>query len=107
MNKTVMGGCARIGSNWLGRLAMGGMAVLPWTAAWASSATTASTGPNLSGVGRVVGMMLFAYLALKWINRKKDRDEDEPRGLWGSSVKPWMVWLVVIGGLVLLMVRSG
>lgn len=77
--------------------------------AWASNETAGavSTGPDLSDVGRVLGMMLFAYLALKWFNRKKDRDEDEPRGFLGLPVKPWVVWLVVIGGLGLLMARSG
>lgn len=77
--------------------------------AWANTevAGTASTGPDLSGVGRVLGMMLFAYLALKWFNRKKDRDDDAPRGFLGLPVKPWVVWLVVIGGLALLMARSG
>lgn len=77
--------------------------------AWASTETAeaASTGPDLSGVGRALGMMLFAYLALKWFNRKKDRDDDEPRGFLGLRVKPWVVWLVVIGGLALLMARSG
>lgn len=94
----------------LRRLACAGLVVAaPWTA-WASTevmTSTASTGPDLSGVGRVLGMMLFAYLALKWVNRKKDRDEDEPRGFLGLPVKPWVVWLVVIGGLGLLMARSG
>jgi len=93
----------------LRRLASGGAAVSPW-AVWASNESTTSTsssGPDLSGVGRVLGMMLFAYLALKWINRKKDREEDEPRGFLGLPVKPWVVWLVVIGGLGLLVVRSG
>lgn len=94
----------------LRRLVMGGAVVLPLVA-WASTETTASTaastGPDLSGVGRVLGMMLFAYLALKWFNRKKDRDEDEPRGFLGLPVKPWVVWLVLIGGLGLLMVQSG
>jgi hypothetical protein len=71
------------------------------------AAGAASTGPDLSGVGRVLGMMLFAYLALKWFNRKKDRDDDAPRGFLGLPVKPWVVWLVVIGGLALLMARSG
>lgn len=70
-------------------------------------AGAAFTGPDLSGVGRVLGMMLFAYLALKWINRKKDRDDNAPRGFLGLPVKPWVVWLVVIGGLALLMARSG
>lgn len=77
--------------------------------AWASTeaAGTASTGPDLSGVGRVLGMMLFAYLALKWFNRRQDRDDDAQRGFLGLPVKPWVVWLVVIGGLALLMARSG
>lgn len=93
----------------LRRLAFVVAVVFPWTA-WATTETAAGadpTGPNLSGVGRVLGMMLFAYLALKWFNRKKDRDEDEPRGFLGLPVKPWVVWLVVIGGLGLLMARSG
>lgn len=93
----------------LRRLASGVVVVFPWTA-WATTETAAgaaSTGLDLSGVGRVLGMMLFAYLALKWVNRKKDRDEDEPRGFLGLPVKPWVVWLVVIGGLGLLMARSG
>ena len=77
--------------------------------AWASTeaAGAASTGPDLSGVGRVLGMMLFAYLALKWFNRRQDRDDDAQRGFLGLPVKPWVVWLVVIGGLALLMARSG
>ena len=77
--------------------------------AWASTETAeaASTESDLSGVGRALGMMLFAYLALKWFNRKKDRDDDAPRGFLGLRVKPWVVWLVVIGGLALLMARSG
>jgi hypothetical protein len=72
-------------------------------------AETVATQPSspASAVGRVLGMMLFAYLALKWINRKKNRDDDEPRGFLGLRVKPWVVWLVVIGGLGLLMARSG
>lgn len=93
----------------LRRVACGGVVAFPW-AVWASveaTTNTASTGPDLTGVGRVLGMMLFAYLALKWFNRKKDRNEDEPRGFLGLPVKPWVVWLVVIGGLGLLMVRSG
>jgi len=93
----------------LHRLACAAVVGAPW-AAWASTdsaANTVSTGPDLSGVGRVLGMMLFAYLALKWFNRKKDRDEDEPRGFLGLPVKPWVVWLVLIGGLGLLMVQSG
>lgn len=83
--------------------------VFPWMA-WASTEaaeTTASRGTNLTGVGRVLGMMLFAYLALKWFNRKKDGDDDEPRSFLGLRVKPWVVWVVVIGGLGLLMGRSG
>lgn len=82
---------------------------IPTGLAWANTegAGAASTGPDLSGVGRVLGMMLFAYLALKWINRKKDRDDNAPRGFLGLPVKPWVVWLVVIGGLALLMARSG
>lgn len=94
----------------LRRLACAGlMMVFPWMA-WASTEvakTTASNGTNLTGVGRVLGMMLFAYLALKWFNRKKDADDDEPRNFLGLRVKPWVVWVVVIGGLGLLMGRSG
>lgn len=63
--------------------------------AWASTETAgaASTGPDLSGVGRVLDMMLFAYLALKWFNRKKDRDVDEPRGFLGCRSSPgWCGW---------------
>lgn len=82
---------------------------IPTGLAWANTegARVASTGPDLSGLGRALGMMLFAYLALKWFNRKKDRDDDAPRGFLGLPVKPWVVWLVVIGGLALLMARSG
>ena len=89
-------------------LAIASVLAFPWVA-WASTETVeaAFTGPDLSGVGRVLGMMLFAYLALKWFNRKKDRDDDAPRGFMGLPVKPWVVWLVVIGGLALLMARSG
>ena len=78
-----------------------------WALASTEAARAASTGPDLSGVGRVLGMMLFAYLALKWFNRRQDRDDDAPRGFLGLRVKPWVVWLVVIGGLALLMARSG
>lgn len=65
------------------------------------------THSSVQAVGRVLGMMLFAYLALKWFNRKKDRNDDASRGFLGLPVKPWVVWLVVIGGLALLMARSG
>lgn len=84
-------------------------ALLTPGAAWAGAeaAGAASTGLNVSNIGRALGMMLFAYLILKWTNRKKDRDDDAPRGFLGLAVKPWVVWLVVIGGLGLLMVRSG
>jgi hypothetical protein len=78
--------------------------------AWAGTGTeasTQSTGPDFHRVGRVLGMVLFAYLILKWANRKKDRDDDEPRSFLGQHIKPWVVWLVVIGGLGLLMARSG
>ena len=77
--------------------------------AWASTETAeaASTGPDLSGVGRALGMMLFAYLALKWINRKKDRDDNEARGFLGLRVKPWVVWSAVILGLLILLAKSG
>lgn len=68
--------------------------------------------PSVQGEGAncalwtlVQGMMPFAYLALKWFNRKKDRDDE--RGFLGLPVKPWVAWLVVIGGLALLMARSG
>jgi len=92
------------------RLFLGALGVsmapgLAWANTEAAGAT--STGPDLSGVGRVLGMMLFAYLVLKWFNRKKDRDDDASRGFLGLPVKPWVVWLVVIGGLALLMARSG
>jgi len=73
----------------------------------AAETAASSTGPDLSGVGRVLGMMLFAYLAMKLLNRKKDSDDSEQRGLLGMPVKPWVVWMVVIGGLVLLVVKSG
>lgn len=94
----------------LRRLACAGLLmVFPWMA-WASTEvakTTASSGTNLTGVGRVLGMMLFAYLALKWFNRKKDADDDEARSFLGLRVKPWVVWVVVISGVVWLMARSG
>lgn len=109
MKKQIMDQRARELAAALRRLACAAVVVAPW-AAWASTdsaANTVSTGPDLSGVGRVLGMMLFAYLALKWFNRKKDRGEDAPRGFLGLSVKPWVVWLVLIGGLGLLMVQSG
>lgn len=107
MKRTMMGGWAESAPTALRYLVVG-VVVSPWSA-WASTEAigAASTGPNLSGVGRVLGMMLLAYLALKWFNRKKVKDEDEPRGFLGLSVKPWVVWLVVIGGLGLLMVQSG
>lgn len=109
MNKQVTGRCACAMAAALRYLVAVGAVISPWTvlASTEPAANTAATGPDLSGVGRVLGMMLFAYLALKWFNRKKDRDEDEPRGFLGLSVKPWVVWLVVIGGLGLLMVQSG
>lgn len=82
---------------------------LPWLAgaAMAAEPGASSTGPDLSGVGRVLGMMLFAYLAMKWLNRKKGSDDSEQRGLLGMQVNPWVVWMVVIGGLVLLVVKTG
>jgi len=43
--------------------------------AWAAIETGSAT----DGVGRVLGMMLFAYLALKWFNRKRDRNEIDVR----------------------------
>lgn len=77
---------------------------------WVHSSVWAASPQNPSSanaIGKALGMVLFAYLALKWINRKKDHDDDEPRGFLGLRVKPWVVWLVVIGGLGLLMARSG
>lgn len=78
--------------------------VLAHGSAWATSTESTS---SANAVGKALGMLLFAYLALKWINRKSDRDDDEARGFLGLPVKPWVVWLVVIGGLALLTARSG
>lgn len=80
------------------------VATLAHSSLWAASPQSPS---SANAIGKALGMMLFAYLALKWINRKKDRDDDEARGFLGLRVKPWVVWLVVIGGLGLLMARSG
>jgi hypothetical protein len=80
------------------------VATLAHSSVWAASPQSPS---SANTIGKALGMMLFAYLALKWINRKKDRDDDEARGFLGLPVKPWVVWLVVIGGLGLLMARSG
>jgi hypothetical protein len=94
----------------LRRLACAGlMMVFPLmvSASTEAAKSTVSSGTNLSGVGRVLGMMLFAYLALKWFSRKKDADDDEPRSFLGLRVKPWVVWVVVISGVVWLMARSG
>lgn len=109
MKRTIIGWCADAWSSVLRRVAVGGAVVFPWAACASTQTATnaASTGPDLSGVGRVLGMILFAYLVLKWFNRKKDKDDDETRGVLGRSVKPWVVWLVVIGGLAWLMVQSG
>jgi hypothetical protein len=71
---------------------------------WAVSPQSSS---SANAIGKALGMLLFAYLVLKWVNRKKDEDDGEPRGFLGLAVKPWVVWLVVIGGLGLLMARSG
>ena len=72
---------------------------------WAASPQNPS---SANAIGKALGMLLFAYLVLKWVNRKKGEDNDgESRGFLGLPVKPWVVWLVVIGGLGLLMVRSG
>ena len=78
-------------------------------AAWAANEATsqgASTGPNLSGVGKVLGMVLFGYLVMKWANRSKSND-DEPRGFFGQNIKPVYLWLVLILGLIVLMSRTG
>lgn len=80
------------------------VATLAHSSLWA---TTPQSQSSANAIGKALGMMLFAYLALKWINRKKDRDDDEARGFLGLRVKPWVVWLVVIGGLALLTARSG
>ena len=83
---------------------LAGAVTLVHSSVWAASPQNPS---SANAIGKALGMMLFAYLALKWINRKKDRDDDEARGFLGLRVKPWVVWLVVIGGLGLLMARSG
>lgn len=71
----------------LHRLACAAVVGAPW-AAWASTdsaANTVSTGPDLSGVGRALGMMLFAYLALKWFNLRRDRNEIDVRVVTGNA----------------------
>lgn len=92
------------------RLLCGGLGFLiPWSAQAASETANsgATTGTSsLTGVGRALGMMLFAYLALKWTNRRKSDDDDET-GFMGQHIKPIYVWLVIIAGVVLLMWRSG
>lgn len=86
---------------WIGLVAVVTMA---HNSVWAASPQNAS---SANAIGKALGMLLFAYLVLKWVNRKKDDDNEEPRGFLGLPVKPWVVWLVVIGGLGLLMARSG
>ena len=58
-----------------------------------AAAETAAAQPSspAAAVGRVLGMVLFGYLVLKWANRKKDRGDDEPQGFLGLRVKPWVV----------------
>lgn len=78
--------------------------VLAHGSAWATSAESTS---SANAVGKALGVMLFAYLVLKWINRKKDHDDDEARGFLGLRVKPWVAWLAVILGLLILLAKSG
>ena len=82
------------------------MSCAAWAATDATAQGGASTGPNLSGVGKALGMVLFGYLVMKWANRSKS-DEDEPRGFFGQRIKPVYVWLVLILGLIVLMSRTG
>lgn len=85
--------------------ALAGAMLFAHSSVWAASSTNPSA---VNAIGKALGMLLFAYLVLKWVNRKKgDESDGEPRGFLGLPVKPWVVWSVVILGLLLLMAKSG
>ena len=65
------------------------------------------TQSSLQAVGRVLGMMLFGFLLMRWINRRKENRASTPKTGLRSPVKPLYMALVLVLGLALLMWVSG
>ena len=76
---------------WLASVCLPALVGLGVQVAAAAQAAAAQPSSPAAAVGRVLGMVLFGYLVLKWANRKKDRGDDEPQGFLGLRVKPWVV----------------
>lgn len=58
-------------------------------------------------VGRVLGMMVFGYLVMRWVKRRKEARDSAPKTGLRAPVKPVYVVMVLVLGLALLMWLSG
>ena len=54
-------------------------------------------GNDLSGVGKVLGMMVFGYILIRLVRRREEAGR-AGRGNQNRSVKPVYIWLVVLAG---------
>lgn len=69
--------------------------------------STSEAQSSAQAVGRVLGMMLFGFLVLRWINRRKEDHSNAPKTGLRGPVKPLYVVLTLLLGLALLMWVSG
>jgi hypothetical protein len=69
--------------------------------------STSEAQSSAQAVGRVLGMMLFGFLVLRWINRRKEDHSSSPKTGLRGPVKPVYVVLTLVLGLALLMWVSG
>lgn len=71
-----------------------------------ASSVQSQAGNDLSGFGKVLGMMIFGYVAIRLVRRRKEAGR-AGRGNQNRSVKPVYIWLVVLAGLTLLYWQMG
>ncbi len=71
--------------------------------AYANDASSTGQGLDLSPVGKVLGLMLFGYLVMRFSRRRDAKDqEDEGSGL-SRRVKPLHLGLVILVVVVVMM----
>lgn len=80
---------------------------LAHTAATATEGAPSTSGGVSSNIGRIIGMMIFGFVVMRFFRRKDDDGDDEEKSGFFGRVKPIYVVSVVILGLALLMWRSG